>query len=354
MLWRREKRDGQPPKVVLAAVARNESAYLAEWIHHHLYFGVDLIDITVNRSDDPSERVLDAICRVEPRLRYRNGDFLDRGKPGSRNIQIEAYKMVRRHYRRRYGRRDYLFFLDIDEFWTPVDFETRIADVLLEAGLPDIALFNWFSLLSDKTLFARTFADPIAGLHVPQIKTAARLGLWPVRISPHSIRTPAPARRWSAAGLRTDWKNRSQTVTAPNDFGPAFVVHRQYRTPLEYLAIVARGNPRRNAARFKVNRVGYRDRDDHSSWQKSFEITPGLRDAYEMSLDGFLARAGLADLLVEARLSVLRKAEDAVATFRDLPDKEQRQLALLFSNLDLDDVDTALAQARAAVMSRAV
>ena len=39
-------------KIKLVAIAKNEAAYLAEWIFHHLYLGVDEIEIHFNRCSD--------------------------------------------------------------------------------------------------------------------------------------------------------------------------------------------------------------------------------------------------------------------------------------------------------------
>lgn len=39
-------------KVKLVAIAKDEAAYLPDWIFHHLYFGFDSIDIYVNNTTD--------------------------------------------------------------------------------------------------------------------------------------------------------------------------------------------------------------------------------------------------------------------------------------------------------------
>lgn len=39
-------------KIKLVAIAKDEAAYLPEWIFHHLYFGFDQIDIYVNNTSD--------------------------------------------------------------------------------------------------------------------------------------------------------------------------------------------------------------------------------------------------------------------------------------------------------------
>ena len=49
-------------KVKVVAIAKDEGAYIAEWIFHHLYFGFDAIDIYVNRTTDNTCQNLNLKC----------------------------------------------------------------------------------------------------------------------------------------------------------------------------------------------------------------------------------------------------------------------------------------------------
>jgi len=338
--------ESKPPKVALAAIASNESAYLAEWIHHHLYFGVDLIDITVNRSSDPSEGFLDAICRADPRVQFSNGDDLDNGRPGSSNIQIKAYRRARKRLRRQLGPEAYVLFLDIDEFWTPADFQTRIGAMLDRAGRPGIAVFNWFALLSDKGLFAPTFRAPVSGLHDAHVKCASRLGLRLRRISAHTVSPVFPVKRWVASGMTLPKRGKFKTVKEPPGFSEAFITHRLYRSPMEYIAMLGRGRPIGDGKLFKSNRVGYRRVDDHFPWQHRFDIAPPKLVTYDASFAAFMARADLTGWQAEARMSVLARAETVIETLRSQPPEVQAEWAHVFANLNLQTITRDLEQAR--------
>jgi len=62
-------------KIKLVAIAKDEAAYLPEWIYHHLHFGFDEIEVYVNFTTDNSYEVLAAIAKHHP-VRYRNAEYL--------------------------------------------------------------------------------------------------------------------------------------------------------------------------------------------------------------------------------------------------------------------------------------
>ena len=63
-------------KVKLVAIAKDEGAYLVDWIFHHLYFGFYAIDIYVNRTSDNTFEIADKLKSLE-QVRFLDGDALD-------------------------------------------------------------------------------------------------------------------------------------------------------------------------------------------------------------------------------------------------------------------------------------
>ena len=57
-------------KTKIVAVAKDEGAYLAEWVHHHLFLGFDAIDIYINRTSDNSLEILHKISEKYPQVNY--------------------------------------------------------------------------------------------------------------------------------------------------------------------------------------------------------------------------------------------------------------------------------------------
>ena len=47
----------------LVAIAKDEASYIADWIHHHLYFGFDQIHVYVNRTTDNTIAILKEITK---------------------------------------------------------------------------------------------------------------------------------------------------------------------------------------------------------------------------------------------------------------------------------------------------
>lgn len=45
----------EPIVTKIIAVAKDEGAYLAEWIFYHLYKGFDEIEVLINRTTDPGQ-----------------------------------------------------------------------------------------------------------------------------------------------------------------------------------------------------------------------------------------------------------------------------------------------------------
>lgn len=60
-------------KIKLIAIAKDEAAYLPDWIFHHLYFGFDSIDIYVNNTTDNTND-LKLFLEKEHRVSFIDGD----------------------------------------------------------------------------------------------------------------------------------------------------------------------------------------------------------------------------------------------------------------------------------------
>lgn len=76
-------------KIKLIAIAKDEAAYLPDWIFHHLYFGFDSIDIYVNNTTDNTND-LKLFLEKEHRVSFIDGDsFFD---PSVAKPQESVYK----------------------------------------------------------------------------------------------------------------------------------------------------------------------------------------------------------------------------------------------------------------------
>ncbi|WP_183135574.1 glycosyltransferase family 2 protein, partial [Pseudomonas savastanoi] len=84
------------PKIKLAAIAKNEGAYIPQWVFHHLKVGFDQIEIWINGTTDNSVKIIEEIGAHHPgKLVVRNADaLLEECKIRSVNFQIETYAKV--------------------------------------------------------------------------------------------------------------------------------------------------------------------------------------------------------------------------------------------------------------------
>jgi hypothetical protein len=95
-----------------AAIVKNETAYIAEWIEYHLLVGVQKFFIYDNESTDNLREFL------EPYIKEGIAEYTF--FPGKRQ-QVIVYNDIIQRYR---SRTFWLAFIDIDEFLVPIEAET--------------------------------------------------------------------------------------------------------------------------------------------------------------------------------------------------------------------------------------
>jgi glycosyltransferase involved in cell wall biosynthesis len=93
--------------ITLAASAKNEGAYVVEWVAHHLTLGFDRIIVFDNESTDDTLAILANIARVHPVV-VRSWPTVEGSSP-----QISAFNAIFREFS---GTTDLIGFFDIDEF----------------------------------------------------------------------------------------------------------------------------------------------------------------------------------------------------------------------------------------------
>ena len=318
-------------RVALVAAARNEAAYLPEWVFHHHYFGFGPIEIHVNRSNDGSQQLVKHIATFTPGVELHSVGTGGRNP----NPQRAAYDNARRRLRRAAGPHDYTMFLDIDEFWTPTDLQSSILDVMSAAHWPAVAAFNWLQLTSDTKAFEPAIAAALIGEPHQHVKSAFRSRLRILGFTPHGVR-PLPHRRiWSANQTELTWRRPFMSKSPPKQLDPAFILHRFFRSQMEYLAILGRGRPRTDAEALKQNRPGYhvgvlRDQD-----QLTFSPPDAARQRYETARRAFFAKLGDPQRQA-AQTSVKQRAAHVLKTYLAMSPEEKQQWRTQFQNLDLD------------------
>lgn len=248
--------------IKLVAIAKDEAPYLAEWVYHHLYFGFKSIEILVNRTSDCSYDILENISRKHPNVKFRSIDWIDMaGADASRRLQAISYALLIEESRKNQDCSSVLF-LDVDEFWTPLDMRSSISDCVEELGSPEVLSFEWgnsifeageFSIIPDKlTLWLSGMVKSLVSvnvkidkirLHVPVVESGVKHYL-----ADGTSFAPSP-------------ENPQSLKVHKRSLKKYIILHRMYRSEKEYLSNLFRGNPESSSG-IKLNRNGYNAHKD--------------------------------------------------------------------------------------------
>lgn len=327
-------------KIKLVAIAKDESAYLTEWIHHHFYFGVDAVHIYINNTKDNSASLLDKLGKFYPVTYSIKDDLYSRSGEG---FQTNAYnEMVDRAIEENFS---HVLLLDIDEFWTPLDFKTDIKTALEQMGEAGSYLFNW-ALHQDESEFCRCFKPQLVVKKVSHVKCLMNLSKPYDRVGIHNV-----------YGRKVEYKTADgqpylfaeednvkaildgDTVAKPLPF---LIVHRLYRSQKEYVSMLVRGRPK--GVLIKDNRNGY-----YTSAVKTdllcFEAE--RLDTYYHSLDAMIAETKVGLDIEAGKQYVLNRYQQALDLFRtqlDLDNKIVLHKALRHIGIpEVEEIFTKLA-----------
>jgi len=291
------------PKIKLAAIAKNEAAYIPEWVFHHFYFGFDSIEIWINNTTDNSFEILDLLKEnYGARLEYCNADDLfNKCAENNKNFQISAYQKIFQSAKQ--NGFDYILFLDLDEFWTPRNFTSGIHTLAkhFENDNPSSISFQWFLDTPDinRPVFNRPFSLQNISLKNRHVKSLLNLKHHPLFINIHNSVYKNGTYFFSNKEVFKEIDSKEQhnkaKVSLPHfeknnlNIEPYFIVHKIYRSQLEYVANLSRGRRHAdNDIRFiKVNRPGYLN-DVDSCGPISFDIAQSKLDDYNIKFDSFI------------------------------------------------------------------
>ncbi|MGQ8366713.1 glycosyltransferase family 2 protein [Glaciecola sp. 1036] len=289
------------PRILLAGIAKNEAAYLPEWIFHHLSLGIDEILVYINNTTDNSQTVLDKLGKTLP-VKYEVVDGIDKVENdyfnqhiGARHIKLAALQS--KSYARIYQttdpeKFDYILYLDIDEF---LCVKSPIEDFYQSLSNANVSSFQWFSLTGDEKEFS-TFTENLCGEYDYFNKYLVKTG---------------------CENIVIETNHEAWVDDAPPKLNPhALVAHRVLRSQKEYLALLLRSNPdEKNLSNgFKFNRRGWTSKANDAlpqEYQACFEL-------HKESFDDFCKRLEIQEDLEVARELVLERAEMVKTIVNDL------------------------------------
>lgn len=227
----------QVRRIKLAAIAKNEAAYLCEWIFHHLYFGFDHIEIHYNGCTDNTADLAALLVNYPVSFICADETF---NQPAM-SPQVAVYRQVLRSSAREGY--DAVLFLDIDEFWTPADLSSSIKDVMASMTFFDTLSFQWKNKYEQNELFAPAIQKSVLVDHVPQIKSVFKTYLRPNQMNAHGVVDAGYLQLFEngkEAKFTNEQKSRVNISETPEN---AFILHRKERSEKEYIASLLRGRP---------------------------------------------------------------------------------------------------------------
>lgn len=321
-------------KIKLIAIAKDEAAYLAEWVHHHLYFGVDAIHIAINNTTDGSTELLDKLGRDLP-VTYSIEDELSR-RHGA-GFQGRAYRKMAKQAKEEGF--THVLMLDIDEFWVARDFQTSIKQAVDQIGEADSYLFHWFKHCTESE-FSPCFKDKIIGGSSPLVKSLLSLESGYGMIREHNAYGDLCYKTAEGKNYLFDKENKTRIRI---DVGrklilqdlPFVVIHRMYRSQIEYVSLLVRGRPNGNL--IKDNRHGYGVK---KSLNDEFVVSQDKLRPYYDSLDKMVKDAAIKKDIDKAKVFVENRYKNALSVFKrsDLSIEDLLALKKVLLYIDIPEV----------------
>lgn len=323
-------------KIKLVAIAKDEAAYLSEWIYHHLHFGFDSIDVYTNNISDNTKDVLRKISE--------NYDVTDVDADfilgcSSQGFQRMAYGIALQ--KAKLDGFSHFMFLDIDEFWTPKDFNTNIEKFLVNLNDPDVVVFPW-ALKVDTKEFSMPFDDGGRYIIYPQIKTILKTSVNVKTIHEHSIVSKSSISILPDGRLHADLgKYVPKMEEAYQEIPSAFISHRICRSPMEFVSLLGRGRPNNSASMssLKDNRPRF-IRPKKTDY--IFQINGHDLSTY---IDGFIFFIESCSLEKDVELGrefVKSRYADVIARMKLLDCDESKKFIRLLKGVELSEVKDVL------------
>ena len=293
-------------RIKLAAIAKNEGIYLPQWIFHHYKFGIRNFEIWLNQTNDDSVEILNRI-RALPDIDIKivmADELLEECRIYGNIFQLAAYnRILKETIAEKY---DYLFFLDIDEFWTPKNLHTDLKTYLMEYPEPDVISFRWAFDLASKNQALTSLPSEASKIqlndHVKSIiKVSDRVQESYIHNSmiidgKYILEDGSPFLESNSGNSRAYIFGLPRPVTLPE----YFIFHAAFRSEREYLARLLRGRKHANdQSVLKLNRGGYLS--DPDSTTMNWHIPEESRTAYMVQYKSFLQECNIHTLLDESK-----------------------------------------------------
>ncbi|WP_298637099.1 glycosyltransferase family 2 protein [uncultured Umboniibacter sp.] len=302
-------------RLMVAAIAKDEAAYLPEWIAYHLMLGVDHIRVFVNNLEDNTRELLETIALFAPISIYEADIYWQKDKSFPIDNLTNEEFFAKNHFQARAMSKmyrmatlegyDYFTSIDVDEFIYLGGYSLEYFLTEVVNGRP--TRLQWFNVAGEADEFSHPIVGSLAGDFVPLHKLIIPTGINGIVFSsPHSLVHTRPKDCLSFSG----------------DNAPC-IIHRYHRSEREYLSMLGKGDVLHTVGQLKSNRVGF-DLNPRSS----LLIPQALIDNFETAYQHMLAENGVSDHLIAGRKFVLQRAQFVKDYFAQLSEDESNKLRM--------------------------
>jgi hypothetical protein len=336
LLWARLLRriNKRKLKIKLVAIAKDEAAYLPDWIFHHLQCGFDHISIYVNNTSDNTPEIIKAL-KPEKRVEFIDGNsfFEDQTRPP----QISVYRHELQ--RSRWQGYTHVMFLDIDEFLLSQNLDLNFR--ALVSGINEkVCSFQWVHKMDEHELFMPPVTESLVGRRAPQVKSVISTSIAFEHMNAHNVFHPDLDYLLADGSTVHFSRENFSKLSAEEQQAPLkdwFVMHRMLRHEIEYTAALKRGRPigqNEQSSIFKDNRNGIFD----STKNELFQFPKVALENYNKQRKAFFQRFNLMPEIKRGQDQVLVRYHDVLDMIKNAPLEEAETLQKVLKNITNEEV----------------
>lgn len=326
-------------KIRLAAIAKDEGAYLPEWIYWHLNLGFDDIFLYINNTNDNSEFILKKISKNFPvtvKVLGENDEYgfedsiIEKSFLKKNPLQSKLYSDI--YFQSQNEGYSHVMFLDIDEFLV-IDYSN--IKLLIENNNEDIIFFNWFNCSGEKKCFSK-LKSPVMGEKSIFTKFLIKTNLTDIKfLSTHNVSCLHSSKY--LYGRDNIGNNNGIHLDNTGWSNKAFILHRHLRSKFEYISLLMRGDTWNNSiVGFKNNRGGWSKYGIHMIFIPNFE-----GKSYREGFNDFLYKNNIKMDFRLAQYYILKRANRTIYKVEQIK-KLNNELDMVLSGTKLNHVDRRL------------
>ena len=332
-LFKLRKQANSTRKIKIVAIAKDEAPYFSHWVYHHLHFGFDAISIYINRTTDNSTDVLNAIVQADERVQWHSADWVDYlGDHVRTHLQSIVYSAA---YQQAMDEGfSHVLFIDIDEYWIPKDFTTSIHHFLDDFHPESSVSFQWLCENGGMSQPFDVFPATLTGVNTVQVKTLVNKCSGIRRMGIHIPIFVDGSKHFFADGTRfvRAKQENEQSDIAHVGMKNAFILHRLYRSEMEYVVSLTRGIPN-EVNKWKSNRAGFVT--SHPN-QETVSLPSGAYERYCNQYTVWRDSLGIEQQENMAKNFIVNKYKDALNTLAS-PDGQALKQAPMLRGVNLEN-----------------